>query len=48
MQFSLVDQRPLQLMGPYCEGSKTKILAYGTVCGGFLTDKYVGKAELAR
>jgi aryl-alcohol dehydrogenase-like predicted oxidoreductase len=48
VQFSLVDQRPLKNMAPYCQEQGVKLLAYGTVCGGFLSDKYVGRARLSR
>jgi len=48
VQFSLIDQRPLAKMAPYCGAEGAKILAYGTVCGGFLSDKYVGRAKLSR
>eukprot|EP00285_Hemiselmis_virescens_P006571 CAMPEP_0173378212 /NCGR_PEP_ID=MMETSP1356-20130122/1407_1 /TAXON_ID=77927 ORGANISM="Hemiselmis virescens, Strain PCC157" /NCGR_SAMPLE_ID=MMETSP1356 /ASSEMBLY_ACC=CAM_ASM_000847 /LENGTH=432 /DNA_ID=CAMNT_0014331199 /DNA_START=11 /DNA_END=1309 /DNA_ORIENTATION=+ len=48
VQFSLIDQRPLQKMVPYCEKEGVKLLAYGTVCGGFLSDAYVGKAKLTK
>jgi aryl-alcohol dehydrogenase-like predicted oxidoreductase len=44
VQYSVLDKRPAALMGPYCEKNDVKILAYGTVLGGFLSDKYVGKA----
>ena len=31
MQYSVLDQRPAALMGPYCEKNQVKVLAYGTV-----------------
>lgn len=30
VQFSLIDQRPLAKMAPYCGAERAKILAYGT------------------
>ncbi|KAI6778306.1 NADP-dependent oxidoreductase domain-containing protein [Emericellopsis cladophorae] len=43
--FSLVDSRPTALMGAVCEKHGVKLLTYGTLCGGFLSDKWVGKPE---
>lgn len=45
VQFSLVDSRPTASMGPVCEKHSVKLLTYGTLCGGFLSDKWVGKPE---
>mmetsp|Transcript_5052 Transcript_5052/g.11944 ORF Transcript_5052/g.11944 Transcript_5052/m.11944 type:complete len:377 (-) Transcript_5052:624-1754(-) len=46
VQYSIIDQRPQKYMGPFCSKNDIKLLAYGTVCGGFLTDKYVGRKQL--
>jgi aryl-alcohol dehydrogenase-like predicted oxidoreductase len=45
VQFSLLDRRPLQQMAPYFAESGMKILAYGALAGGFLTDRYLGKPQ---
>lgn len=45
VQFSLVDSRPLARMAPACEARGVKLLTYGTLLGGLLTDKYLGKPE---
>ncbi|KAM0513309.1 hypothetical protein ACHAPE_007961 [Trichoderma viride] len=45
VQFSLVDSRPVFEMGSACEKHDIKLLTYGTLCGGFLADKWLGKAE---
>ncbi|KAI0655808.1 Aldo/keto reductase [Cubamyces menziesii] len=45
VQFSIVDVRPLHGMCDICERHDIKVLAYGTLCGGFLTDQWLGKAE---
>ncbi|KAM0456924.1 hypothetical protein ACHAPV_006899 [Trichoderma viride] len=47
VQFSLVDSRPIFEMGSACEKHDIKLLTYGTLvkCGGFLADKWLGKAE---
>ena len=43
VQFSLLDRRPLNAMVPYFEEHGVKILAYGVLAGGFLTDRYLGQ-----
>jgi aryl-alcohol dehydrogenase-like predicted oxidoreductase len=45
VQFSLIDQRPLVKMVPYCKANEVSLLAYGTLCGGLLSDKYLNKPE---
>jgi aryl-alcohol dehydrogenase-like predicted oxidoreductase/enamine deaminase RidA (YjgF/YER057c/UK114 family) len=44
---SLIDQRAAGKMVAVCEAYDTKILAFGTLAGGFLTDRWLGKAEPA-
>ena len=44
MQYSLLDQRPVQSdLVELCEAQGIKILPYGVLAGGFLTDKWLGK-----
>lgn len=43
--FSLIDRRPLQGMTDLCEKHGIKLLAYGTVAGGFLTERWLGAPE---
>src|SRR5262249_28031915 len=45
VQFSLVDRRPEIAMIPFCQEHNIKLLTYGTVCGGLLAEKYLGKSE---
>ncbi|MEA5519480.1 aldo/keto reductase [Limnoraphis robusta] len=45
VQFSLVDQRPLQQMVEYCQKQDIKLLPYGVLCGGFLSEKYLKQPE---
>ncbi|KAI0061333.1 Aldo/keto reductase [Artomyces pyxidatus] len=45
IQFSLIDTRPLHGMADVCEKHNVKILTYGTLCGGFLADAWLGKPE---
>ena len=48
VQYSIIDQRPQIKMIPFCQKNKIKILSYGTLLGGFLSEKYLGKAEPTR
>lgn len=45
VQFSVVDRRPLVSMIPFCRARGIKLLAYGTLCGGLLAEKYLGQPE---
>lgn len=45
IQFSLIDTRPLHGMADVCEKHNLKLLTYGTLCGGFLSDKWFGAPE---
>jgi aryl-alcohol dehydrogenase-like predicted oxidoreductase/enamine deaminase RidA (YjgF/YER057c/UK114 family) len=42
---SLIDQRANGNMKALCKEYDVKLLAYGTLAGGFLTDKWLGKSE---
>ncbi|KAF5358766.1 hypothetical protein D9758_008572 [Tetrapyrgos nigripes] len=44
VQFSLIDTRPLHGMSDVCERHDLKLLTYGTLCGGFLTDRWLGRS----
>ncbi|KAJ8075239.1 hypothetical protein PM082_019572 [Marasmius tenuissimus] len=43
VQFSLIDTRPLHGMSDVCEKHGVKLLTYGTLCGGFLSDEWLNK-----
>jgi aryl-alcohol dehydrogenase-like predicted oxidoreductase len=45
VQYSLVDQRPAQKMAAFCQQHGISLLTYGTVCGGLLSEKYLGQPE---
>ncbi|KAI4914745.1 hypothetical protein J4E90_004777 [Alternaria incomplexa] len=45
VQFSLIDARPRFGMGEVCAQHNVKLLTYGTLCGGFLAEKWLGKPE---
>jgi len=47
ISYSLIDQRGGGKMADYCAENGIAILAYGTLCGGFLSQKWLGKTEPA-
>ena len=48
VQYSIIDQRPAVKMAPFCQKHNIKLLTYGTLLGGFLSEKYLGKPEPTR
>ena len=48
VQYSLVDRRPDIRMAPFCRDHGMTLLAYGTVLGGLLSEKYLGRPEPRR
>ena len=48
VQYSLIDLRPEVRMIPYCQEHGIQLLAYGTLCGGLLSEKYLGQPEPGR
>lgn len=42
---SLIDRRATGKLGAYAESHGIKVLAYGTLAGGFLSDTWLGKPE---
>ncbi|KAG8982460.1 hypothetical protein FRB90_006781, partial [Tulasnella sp. 427] len=45
VQFSLIDTRPLDGMGSICKKHGIKLLTYGTLCGGFLSEKWLNQPQ---
>ncbi|XP_041859362.1 uncharacterized oxidoreductase At1g06690, chloroplastic-like isoform X2 [Melanotaenia boesemani] len=45
VQYSLIDQRPAVRMEQFCLANNIKLLTYGTLAGGLLSDRYLGSAE---
>ena len=45
VQYSILDQRPDKLMAPFFAKHGIKILSYGTLLGGFFSEKYLGVDE---
>ena len=41
VQYSLVDLRPQVQMEQYCQANNIKLLTYGTLCGGLISEKYL-------
>jgi len=48
VQYSILDQRAENLMVPFCQKHEIKILAYGTLLGGFFSEKYLKADEPTR
>ena len=44
--FSLIDRRPLRGLSPLGAATDMKLLCYGTVAGGLLTDRWLGRSEV--
>lgn len=45
VQYSIIDRRPEVRMIPLCSKYNINLLTYGTICGGLLSERYLGKAE---
>jgi aryl-alcohol dehydrogenase-like predicted oxidoreductase/enamine deaminase RidA (YjgF/YER057c/UK114 family) len=45
VSFSLVDRRAAGDLSALCRDKGVRLLAYGTLCGGFLSDKWLGHPE---
>lgn len=45
IQYSILDQRAEKLMVPFCQKYGISLLAYGTLLGGFLSEKYLDSPE---
>ncbi len=45
LQYSLLDERPAGAMTAFCAAHRIALLGYGTVAGGFLSERWLGAAE---
>ncbi len=45
ISFSLVDRRAAGALSELCGRTGVRLLAYGTLCGGFLSERWLGKPE---
>jgi aryl-alcohol dehydrogenase-like predicted oxidoreductase len=48
VQYSLIDRRPQVRMAEFCRRHGVVLLAYGTVCGGLLSARFLGAPEPRR
>lgn len=45
VQFSIIDRRPEVKMIPFCLEHNISLLAYGSICGGLISERYLGRVE---
>jgi len=45
VQFSIIDRRPEVKMLSFCQRHNVSLLAYGSICGGLISERYLGKSE---
>ncbi len=45
VQYSIVDRRPEVKMAQFCRDTNASLLAYGTICGGLLSERYLDRPE---
>lgn len=48
VQYSLIDRRPQVEMTKFCGQHNVQLFAYGSLCGGLLSEAYLGKREPGR
>ncbi|MGA7932526.1 MAG: aldo/keto reductase [Kovacikia sp.] len=48
VQYSLIDCRPAVQMAQFCQQHNIHLLAYGSLCGGLLSETYLGSQEPGR
>lgn len=45
VQYSIIDRRPEVKMIPFCINNKISLLAYGSICGGLMSERYLGRTQ---
>ena len=45
VQYSIIDRRPEARMLKFCRDNNVNLLTYGTICGGLLSKRYIGRNE---
>lgn len=45
VQYSIIDRRPEVKMAEFCIKHNISLLAYGTICGGLMSELYIGRTE---
>lgn len=48
VQYSILDTRPRRMMVPYCAKHNIRLLCYGTLLGGLISERYLGSPEPSR
>ena len=45
VQYSIIDRRPEVKLAPFCLKHNISLLAYGSICGGLLSERYLGRMQ---
>src|ERR687884_483714 len=45
VQYSIIDRRPEVKMAPFCLKHNIRLLTYGTICGGLMSERYLGRTQ---
>ncbi|HZI71167.1 MAG TPA: aldo/keto reductase [Nitrososphaeraceae archaeon] len=45
VQYSIIDRRPEVKMIPFCIKHNIRLLAYGSLCGGLISERYLGREQ---
>jgi aryl-alcohol dehydrogenase-like predicted oxidoreductase len=45
VQYSIIDRRPEVKMIPFCMKHNISLLAYGSLCGGLISERYLGREQ---
>ena len=45
VQYSIIDRRPEVKMIPFCLKHNISLLAYGSLCGGLMSERYLGRIQ---
>jgi aryl-alcohol dehydrogenase-like predicted oxidoreductase len=45
VQYSIIDRRPEVKMTPFCLKHNIRLLAYGSICGGLMSERYFGRIQ---
>ena len=45
VQYSIIDRRPEVKMMPLCLEQNISLLTYGTICGGLMSERYLGRIQ---
>ena len=45
VQYSIIDRRPELKMIPFCLENNISLLCYGSICGGLMSERYLGRMQ---